>query len=282
MTTSTPTWLEEYLDNITTNNDVASYSNHNDAPVRSSPWMIFISKWILRLTCIFIVFICPWANYKLIQFFQIRPFHKESSAKWYIIFKAVFDTIYMLISVPIIFFLTINIDIIHKNIFTCKLITYVHYLSDDIISIMLTLLCIDRMVRITCGYRLRKRFSLTVCIIATTFFMSINIHHIIRLQHRDGFCHKVYLGIWDYDFDIYYSFIYTSISWTIIFIASINLTVSVYCDRTRRIQLKKQRQQQQQQKPEEKISKISLNGGVSLGMDSDRIELIHSTGNYFD
>jgi hypothetical protein len=131
------------------------------------------------------------------------------------------------------------------------------------------------MARITCGCRLRQRVSLIICIIAVNFFLIINIHHIIRLQHRDGFCHKVYLGIRDYDFDIYYSFIYTSITWIIIFIASINLTVSVYCDRSRRIQLQKQTQKQQQ---EQKISQIFLNGGEPIGGDSDRVELIRSTG----
>ena len=275
MTTPTVTLIEEFLDNMTINDD---QFNTDEPIVRSKSFSISLSKWLLRLTCIVIVALCPWANYKLIKYFQTRAYYKESSAKWYIIFKAVFDTLYMLISVPIIFSLTFNIDIIHKNFLTCKLITYIHYLADDLISIMLTFLCIDRMIRITCGYRLRKRFSLTVCIVVLSFFSIINIHHIIRLQHRDGFCHKIYIGIWDYEFDIYYSFIYTSITWMIIFIASINLTVSVYCDRTRRIQLKKQRDQQEQQ---QKISKIFLKGAEPLGGDSDRIELIHSTGRRF-
>lgn len=275
MATSTASWIEDYLDNTTSSNDASFSPTNDDVPMRSNSIIIFLSKWLLRLACIFVMFACPWANYKLIKFFQTRPFYKESSAKWYIIFKAVFDTLYMLISVPIIFCLTFHIDIIHKNFFTCKSITYVHYVSDDLISIMLAFLCIDRMIRITCGYRLRTRFSLTICVIALNFFLIINIHHIIRLQHRDGFCHKVYLGILEYDFDIYYSFIYTSVTWTIIFIASINLTVSVYCDRTRGMKLKKKQQKQEQ---EQKISKILLNGGDPIGGYSDRIELIHSTG----
>jgi len=276
MTTSTISWIEDYLDNITGNSDVSSYTGNGDTPVQPSGFIIFISKWFLRLTCIFIVFACPWANYKLIQFFQTHSFHKESSAKWYIIFKAIFDTVYVLISIPIIFCLTYNIDIIHKNFFTCKSITYIHYLSDDLISMLLTLLCIDRMIRITCGYRLRTRVSLIICIIVLNFFLILNVHHIVRLQHRDGFCHKVYFGIWEYDFDIYYSVIYTTVTWTCIFIASINLTVSVYCDRTRRIKLKKKQQQQQQ---EQKISKMFLVNSEPMGGDSDRVELLHSTGN---
>jgi len=137
----------------------------------------------------------------------------------------------------------------------------------------------DRMIRITCGYRLRKRFSLTTCIITTIIFLIINIHHVMRLQHRDGFCQKIYFGILDYDFDIYYSFIYTSVTWTIIFIASINLTVSVYCDRTRIMKLKNKEQQRQQ---EQKISKIFLNPNDSIGNYGDRVELIHSTGNQLE
>jgi hypothetical protein len=275
MSTSTVTSIEEYLDNMTSDHDASSYLVPGEIPIRRNAVFIFLSKWFLRVTCVFVIFACPWVNYKLIQFFHTRPFYKESSAKWYIIFKAIFDTLYILISIPIILSLTFNVDIIHKNIFTCKSITYIHYLSDDLISILLALLCIDRMARITCGCRLRQRVSLIICIIAVNFFLIINIHHIIRLQHRDGFCHKVYLGIRDYDFDIYYSFIYTSITWIIIFIASINLTVSVYCDRSRRIQLQKQTQKQQQ---EQKISQIFLNGGEPIGGDSDRVELIRSTG----
>jgi hypothetical protein len=275
MTTSTFSWIDDYLDNLTSSNDVPTYPTDSDVSNRPGPFFSFSLKWLLRLACIVVIFVCPWANYKLIQLFQTRPFYKDSSAKWYIIFKAVFDTLYMLISVPIIFSLTFNIDIIHRNFLTCKSITYIHYLSDDLISIMLAFLCIDRMIRITCGYHLRTRFSLTICVTVLNFFLIVNIHHIIRLQHQNGFCHKIYLAVWDYDFDIYYSFIYTSMTWTIIFIASINLTVSVYCDRTRRMQLKKE---QQKEEHEQKISQISLNGGDIIGGYSDRMELIHSTG----
>jgi hypothetical protein len=277
MTTSTVSLLEDYLNNATFSSiELSTDINFNEVSPRSSSFFMFITKWLLRLSCISIIVICSWANYKLIEYFQRRSFYKESSAKWYIIFKAVFDTFYIVISIPIILFLTFNIDIIHKNFFTCRVMTYLHYLSDDLISMMLTLLCIDRMLRITCGLRLRTRFSLTVCIVTLSLFAIINIHHIVRLQHTNGFCHKTYNGMWDYQFDIYYSFIYTSITWTVIFIASINLTVSVYCDRTRRIQLKKQQEQQQ------KISKIFVNGGEPIGADSDRIELIHSTGKRFE
>jgi hypothetical protein len=269
MTTSTLSSIEDYLDNLTSTIDIQIYQNNDDIPTRPpNSTVLLLLKWFLRSTCIFTIFVCPWANYKLIQLFQTRPFHKESSSKWYIIFKAIFDTLYMLVSAPIILCLTFGIDIIHRNFLTC-----------DLISILLTLLCIDRMIRITCGYRLRERFPLAVCTIVTSFFVIINIHHIIRLQHKDGFCQKVYLGVIDYDFDIYYSFIFTSITWTIIFIASLNLTVSVYCDRTRRLQFKKTQQQQQQQ---QRMSKILQNGGDPLGADSDRLELIHSTGNDID
>jgi hypothetical protein len=281
MTTSTTSFsLEDTLDSIANHSDESSYIVHGSNPDKSKSPFVFLSKWFLRLACIFIFIVCPWANYKLIEFFQKRLFYKESSAKWYIIFKGVFDTIYMLISVPIIFCLTFNIDIIHRSIFTCRSITYIHYLSDDLISMMLTLLCLDRMIRITFSYRLHKRFSLIICIIATIFFFILNIHHILRLQHSDGFCHKDYFSIWDYDFDIYYSVVYTSITWTIIFISSINLSVSVYCDRARSNKLKKQQQTQQQQ--QQTTNKFFSNGGNSMGGDSDRLELIHSTGNQTD
>ncbi|CAM4897720.1 unnamed protein product [Rotaria socialis] len=280
MTTSSTAWIEAYLDNITNNSDLLSLVSDNDAPVIPSSWIFFLMKWALRLSCISIFIVCPWANYQLIVLFRTRRYHKESSAKWYVIFKAIFDIGYMLVSVPIIFCLTFDIDVIHRNFLTCKLITYSHYLFDDLISMMLALLCIDRMMRITCSCRFRQRFALTVCIVTVAFFAIINIHHIIRLQHRNGFCHKLYLSIWDYDFDIYYSLIYTSITWAIIFIASINLTVSVYCDRERRLKLLKQQKQQRQQ--QKYLSKILLNTTDSIPFDNDRAELIDNTDDIED
>ncbi|CAF4302918.1 unnamed protein product, partial [Rotaria magnacalcarata] len=93
--------------------------------------------------------------------------------------------------------------------------------------------------------------------------------------------HKLYLSIWDYDFDIYYSLIYTLITWAIIFIASINLTVSVYCDRERRLKLLKQQQQQQQQQ-QRYLSEILLNTTDSIAFDNDRAELIDNTDDIED
>ncbi|CAF3095014.1 unnamed protein product [Rotaria sp. Silwood2] len=274
MITSAPSWIDEYINSTTTNDDASSsHIDDHEISMRINSFVVFLSKWLLRLACISIALLCPWANYKLIKLFQTHRFHKESSAKWYITFKAVFDTAYMFVSVPIIFFLTYNIDIIHRNLLTCKLITYAHYLSDDLISMLLTLLCLDRMLRITCGYHLRQRFSLTICIITTVFFTIINIHHIIRLQHRDGYCHKTYLSIWDYDFDVYYSLVYTSVTWATIFISIINLTVSIYCDRIKRLQLRKQKQQQEQQ---QKLSKIFFNGIDSMEFYNDQVQLIYS------
>ncbi|CAF3318897.1 unnamed protein product, partial [Rotaria sp. Silwood2] len=98
--------------------------------------------------------------------------------------------------------------------------------------------------------------------------------HIIRLQHRDGYCHKTSLSIWDYDFDVYYSLVYASVTWATIFISIINLTVSIYCDRIKRLQLRKQKQQQEQQ---QKLSKIFFNGIDSMEFDNDQVQLIYST-----
>ncbi|CAF4890390.1 unnamed protein product, partial [Rotaria magnacalcarata] len=68
------------------------------------------------------------------------------------------------------------------------------------------------------------------------------------------------------------------ITWAIIFIASINLTVSVYCDRERRLKLLKQQQQQQQQQQQRYLSEILLNTTDSIAFDNDRAELIDNTG----
>ncbi|CAF1365216.1 unnamed protein product [Adineta steineri] len=281
--TSTTSLVEDALDNFTSF-DISTYTNNNDATVRPSSTLLLLFKWFFRFTCVFIVILCPWANYKLIQIFQTHPFYKDSSSKWYITFKAIFDIIYTLISLPIIFCLTFSIDLIHKSLFTCKAITYLHFTADDLISVMLTFLCIDRMIRITCNYRLRERCSLVVCIILTILFLIINVHNVIRFQYQDGFCQKAYLSIGDYDFDIYYSLILTSVSWTIIFIASINLTVGIYCDRVRRIQLRQQQplapphQQEQQQKP----NNISFLGYYPKKSDNDRLGLIDNIDDFED
>ncbi|CAF1434147.1 unnamed protein product [Adineta ricciae] len=258
--------------------DQISYTVHSEDSVRPSSTSFLILKHFLRFTCLFVVIACPWANFKLIQFFKSHLFYKNSSLKWYIIHKAVFDTMYMLISIPIIGLLTFNIDVIHKNLFTCKFITYLHYLADDLITMMLTLACVDRMLRITCNLRLQTRFSLIICIVVTCLFALLNIHHIIRLQHSWGFCHKTYFGIWDYDYDIYYSLVYTSITWFIMFVSSLNLTVSVYCDRARRTKLNQSTQQNQQVQ----IDKGKPRNGRSYAPDSDRLELIHNSDDWED
>lgn len=270
MTTSTTPSINIYF-NLTNTITIPSSTPDTTAYIPKDTFLLFVFRWFLRYTCILVFFLCPWFNYKLIEFFQTRSFYKDSSSKWYIIYKAVFDTLYIIVSVPIIFFLTFKIDLIHKNYVTCKFFTYMHFLSDDVVSIMLVLLCIDRMIRITCNYHLRTRFSLIISTIALIIFAILHIHHIVRLKHQRGICRKVYLGVGDYDFDIYYSLLSTIITWTIIFAISIHLTVSVYCDRKRRLKLKTFQQQQEQQ---QKISKIFLNGG----RDSDRLELIHDTG----
>ena len=254
--------LLDTINNITAN---ASLIQHFSGP---KSWIVHLAEYFLRIACIILFFLCPWANSQLIQLFRTRSFYMESSAKWYVIFKAIFDTLFTMISIPVMFFLTFEIDFIHLNMFTCKFITYLHYTSDDLISILLTFLCIDRMIRITLGYRLRKRCSLTVCLILTVTFLNLNIHRLGHSEHIDGACHKVYTSIWDYNFDIYYSYIFIAITWLVILITSINVFVSVYCDRVRN---KKIRQQQPIQ------GKIEKNS--SLQMDSDRLGLIDSAGN---
>lgn len=268
MTASTISSIKEYLDE-TMNNRTNASTFHPINPSKS--WNVHLAEYVLRIACIILFFLCPWANFQLIQFFRLRPFYKESSSKWYIIFKAIFDTIFSIISLPVIFFLTFSIDIIHHNTFTCKFVTYAHYTSDDLISILLTFLCIDRTIRITFGYHLRKRCSFTISIILITLFLNLNIHRLGRSEHIDGFCHKVYSSLWDYNFDIYYSYVFIAITWFIILIASINLFVSVYCDRVRS---KKLRQQGQ--------PSLSLQANMkqisSNSMESDRLGLIDSTG----
>jgi len=275
MTTSTSSWLETVLDNLTSTDDDFHSFNTESTPTSQS-FLITFSKWILRVFCIVIFILCPLTNYLLIKLFLTQPYYNQSSAKWYIIFKAVFDTLYAVISTPLIFFLTCGWDLIHRSYFSCITLTYIHYFSDDLISNMLALLCIDRMARIVCNYRIRERFSLTVCSIAVGLMLLVNIHHIVRLRHSDGICHKIYFSIGDYDFDIYYSFVYTLITWTIIFIASINLLVSICCDRVKRSKLKQQQQQQQQVQLNSQTMLVSGDGVI--GHDSDRLELMNHTG----
>ena len=81
MTTSSIS-IDEYVENTTSFIDY-SFLNSTSVSIRTSSTLISILTWILRFACIVIIFLCPWANYKLIELFQIRRFHKESSAKWY-------------------------------------------------------------------------------------------------------------------------------------------------------------------------------------------------------
>ena len=227
--------------------------------------IVYLLKWTLRFMCLTVFFIAPWANYQLIKFFQQQPYYNQSSAKWYIILKAVYDIVYVIISTPIIFSLTFGIDIVHRNAFTCKFVTYIHYLSDDLISMMVALLCIDRMLRITCSYRFRTRCSLTISIIFLVILSIINGHHLLRLQHEFGFCHKTTLTIFSSEFDIFYSCVFTSIVWSFIFLTLINLIVAIHYYRANKKKIENQKIKIQAKK-QEHASKPADDYGDRLGL----------------
>jgi hypothetical protein len=270
MNTSILPFVDSYAPITLSPSNVPYDTSYTTSYTRPNSVLVYALQWTLRLMCVSSAMLAPWANYRLIRLFQERTYHRQSSAKWYIIFKAVFNTFYILTSTPIIFFMTFNTDIIHHNVFTCKFITYMHYLTDDLVSIMLMLLCIDRVIRITCAYRLRTRISLWICICVTILFILINIHHIVRLQHRDGFCHKVEMMVLESDFDVYYSYTFTSITWSIILLSSINLLVTVYCDRVRRLKL--------QHAQDEQHFRASLAKTIDIHSDNDRLGLIDHIG----
>ncbi|CAF0851592.1 unnamed protein product [Rotaria sp. Silwood1] len=205
----------------------------------STSWLLQLSLWPLRIVCPLLIIFCPIANWICIYIFQSRTYHRSSS-KWYFIFIAIFDTIYVLVTAPLIFLITFEIYILNWNVLLCKLIFFLNYLSCQISAGLLACLSIDRLVATSClllyRYHCTTNVSKYVCLLVILILSIINSHYLIGYTiDSNGYCsiryYKWYENIYSY-LNIVYLLSYSIIPFTIISICNLFIVINVCQNKT--------------------------------------------------
>lgn len=200
----------------------------------SNTWLLQISLWPVRIVCPLLIILCPIANWICITIFQSRIYNRSSS-KWYFIFIAIFDTIYVLVTAPLIFLLTFEIYILNWNIFFCKIIVFFNYLACQISAGLLACLSIDRLLATSClflyRYNCTAHLSKYVCFCVIFMLSMINCHYLIGYRiDTQGFCstryYPWYAKIYSH-LNVVYLLSYSIIPFTIITICNIFIVISV-------------------------------------------------------
>lgn len=202
--------------------------------IDSTNQLLQFSLWPLRIVCPLLVIVSPLANWICICVFQSRVYNRSSS-KWYFIFIAIFDTIYVLVTAPLIFLITFQIYILNWNILFCKLIVFFNYLSCQISAGLLACLSIDRLIATSCisvyRYGCSTKVSKYVCLCVILTLSLINSHYLIGYTiDSDGYCsvrhYKWYGNIYSL-LNIGYLLSYSIIPFTIISICNLFIVVNV-------------------------------------------------------
>ncbi len=200
----------------------------------STSWLLELSLWPLRIVCPLLIIFCPMANWICISIFQSR-IYSRSSSKWYFIFIAIFDTIYVLVTAPLIFLITFQIYILNWHILFCKLIVFLNYLACQISAGLLACLSIDRLLATSClflyRYNCTANVSKYVCLCVILMLSIVNSHYLIGYRiDSQGFCsmryYKWYGSIYSH-FNVVYLLSYSIIPFTIITICNIFIVISV-------------------------------------------------------
>ncbi|CAF1038568.1 unnamed protein product [Rotaria sordida] len=214
------------------NTIINTYRNNNT--LDSTSWLLQLSLWPLRIVCPLLIIFCPIANWICIHIFQSRIYNRSSS-KWYFIFIAIFDTIYVLVTAPLIFLITLEIYILNWNILLCKFIVFLNYLSCQISAGLLACLSIDRLVATSClllyRYHCTTNISKYVCSFVILILSIINSHYLIGYTiDLDGYCsiryYKWYENIYSY-LNIVYLLSYSIMPFTIISICNLFIVINV-------------------------------------------------------
>ncbi|CAF0838080.1 unnamed protein product [Adineta ricciae] len=214
-------------------------SNHSDELISnlttdSSNLLLHLSIWSLRIVCPLFAVICPIFNWACIRTFQSR-IYARSSSKWYFIFIAIFDTIYVVVTAPLLFLITIEIYILNWNIFFCKSIVFFNYLSCQISAGLLACLSIDRLFATSCISLYRRNcttnFSRMICFSVIAVFSIVNSHYLIGYTiDSNRFCsirrYKWYEANYS-RLNVVYLLSYSIIPFTIITICNIFIVISV-------------------------------------------------------
>ncbi|CAF2091369.1 unnamed protein product [Rotaria magnacalcarata] len=212
------------------NTTINSFNNTLDATSQ----LLQFSLWPLRIICPLLIVFCPIANWICIRVFQSR-IYSRSSSKWYFISIAIFDTIYVVVTAPLIFLLTFEIYVLNWNILFCKLIVFLNYLSCQISAGLLACLSIDRLVATSClslyRYSCSDNISKYVCIFVILTLSLINSHYLIGYTiDSNGYCsiryYKWYENIYS-NLNIVYLLSYSIIPFTIISICNLLIVLNV-------------------------------------------------------
>jgi hypothetical protein len=171
--------------------------------------------------------------------FQSR-IYARSSSKWYFIFIAISDTIYVAVTARLIFLLTLQIYILNWNMFFCKSILFFNYLSCQIPAGLLACLSIDRLVATSYLSFYRQicttKFSKTICFAVILIFAIVNSHYLIGYNiDADGRCNTKRYKWYEANYshlNIVYLLSYSIIPFTIIATCNIFIVTSVCRNKT--------------------------------------------------
>ena len=215
------------IDNTTMNSSLNSTSNPDNG-------LLELSLWALRIVCPLLILLSPIANGICICIFQSR-LYERSSSKWYFIGIAIFDTIYVLVTAPLMFLLSFKIYILNWNIVLCKSLYFLNYLSCQISAGLLACLSIDRLIAtsflLLYRHHCTTNISKYVCLGVVLVFSIVNSHYLVGYTIDSlGHCtHKHYQ--W-YErnyarFNVVYLLSYSIIPFTIISICNVFIVISV-------------------------------------------------------
>ncbi|CAF1125033.1 unnamed protein product [Rotaria sordida] len=221
--------------NTTNNNTIVALNNTID----TTNWLLHSSLWSLRIVCPLFLVLSPIFNWACIRIFQSR-IYARSSTKWYFIFIAIFDTIYVVVTAPLLFLITFEIYILNWNVFLCKSVLFFNYLSCQISAGLLACLSIDRLIATSCLslYRLNCTTNLSriVCLIVIVVFSIVNSHYLIGYTiDSHGYCsirhYKWYEAIYS-RLNVVYLLSYSIIPFTIIAICNLFIVLTVCHNKT--------------------------------------------------
>ncbi|CAF3132153.1 unnamed protein product [Rotaria socialis] len=218
------------------NNNTAVASNITTG---SSNWLLHLSLWSLRILCPLFIIICPILNWACIRVFQSQ-IYARSSSKWYFIFIAIFDTIYVLVTAPLLFLITLEIYILNWHILLCKSIVFLNYLSCQISAGLLACLSIDRLVATSyiSSYRQNCTTNLSkiLCLAVISVFSILNSHYLIGYTiDSHGYCSTKHYRWYEKNYtrlNVVYLLSYSIIPFTIIAICNIFIVISVCRNKT--------------------------------------------------
>ncbi|CAF0756775.1 unnamed protein product [Adineta steineri] len=211
----------------------------SDSSNDAAQLLLRLSIWSLRIVCPFIIIFCPISNWACIKIFQSR-IYARSSSKWYFIFIAIFDTIYVVVTASLLLLLTLEIYILNMHVLSCKIIIFLNYLSCQISAGLLACLSIDRLVATSCISMYRQNcttnLSKNVCFAVIIIFSIVNSHYLFGYTiGPKGGCSPRHYNWYDKNYsrlNIVYLLSYSIIPFTIITICNIFIVISVCQNKT--------------------------------------------------